>query len=453
MDELKQLAGDVVESAVKSGATAADCVVREGNEFSTTVRLGEVEQVKEAGAKALGLRVFLGQRAASSYTSDFSQKGVELLVSSALAAARVTSEDPFSGLPEPEHVGQYEGDLDLYHGDVKQLETSFMIELARKAEQAAFAYDARIRNSEGSSFDASWGRKILATSQGFLGEYSRSSCSLSVAPIAVPSPQEPSSGMQRDYWYSVSRSFAGLEPPEEVGRIAAQRAVRRLGARKVETCRVPVVFDQRAAGTLLGNLFDAVSGDAIYRSASFLVGKLGEKVASDAVTIVDDGTMVGGLGSSPFDDEGVRSGRTVVMEQGVLKSYLLNCYTARKLGLKTTGNASRGMAGNPGIGPGNFFLQAGPHSAQDIIKSIENGFYITDLIGFGVNVVTGDFSYGASGMWIEDGNLAYPVEEVTVAGDLLTMLQGITMVGTDLEFRGSIASPTLKIQEMTVAGR
>ena len=452
MDDLQQLAVDVVESAVKSGATAADCVVREGSEFSTTVRCGEIEQLKEAGSKGLGLRVFLGQRTASSYTSDFSPTGIELLVSSALAAARVTSEDPFAGLPEAESVGIHPGDLDLDHDDVKRLEASRMIELARQAEQAAFAFDARIKNSEGGSFDALTGRKILATSQGFLGDYSRSSCSIAVSPIAVPGQEAGTLGMQRDYWFSISRSFAGLEPPEEVGRTAAQRALRRLGARKVSTCRVPVVFDQRAARTLLGDLFEAVNGDAIYRNASFLAGKLGEKIASDAVTIVDDGTLTGGLGSSPFDDEGVRSGRTPVVERGVLKSYLLNCYTARKLGMKTTGNAARGMAGNPGIGPNNFFMEAGAHSAQDIIRSVQNGFLVTDFIGFGFNIVTGDFSYGASGLWIENGELAYPVEEVTVAANLLAMLQGITMVGSDLEFRGPVASPTLKIEEMTVAG-
>lgn len=451
MDELRQLAADVVEHALKNGATAADCIIHEGSEFSTTVRCGEVEQVKEAGSKALGLRVFLGQRAASSYTSDFSRSGLDRLLSSALAAARVTSEDPYAGLAEPDRVGIYPGDLDLYHDDVAKLETPFMIDLARKAERAAFAFDARIKNSEGAGFDATQGRKILATSQNFVGEYRRSSCSLSVSPIAVEG-EAGGAGMQRDYWYTVSRSFAGLEDPEAVGRRAAELALRRLGARKVPTCQCPVVFDQRAAKTLLNSVFDAVNGDAIYRGASFLAGKLGEKIASELVTIVDDGTMTGGLGSSPFDDEGVRSGRTIVLDRGVLKSYLLNCYTARKLNLQTTGNASRGMAGNPGIGPNNFFLEAGPYTPQDIIKSIKNGFYITDFIGFGVNVVTGDFSYGASGLWIENGELAYPVQEVTVAGNLLAMLQGITMVGTDLEFRGSIASPTLKIEEMTVAG-
>jgi len=454
MNDLQQFASDVIASAMKSGATAADCVVREGSEFSTTVRMNEVEQLKEAGSKAVGLRVFCGQRSASAYSSDFTPQGMELLVSSAVASARVTSEDPCAGLADPAETGAYASDLDLFSPDVLGLEAAPMIELARRAEQAAFAYDPRIKNSEGSSFDAAHGRKILATSQGFLGEYRRSSCSLAVVPVAVPDPAAESSlGMERDYWYSVSRKFSALEPPEQVGRIAAERTVRRLGAKKVATCRVPVVFDQRTANSLLGNLLEALNGDAIYRNASYLAGKLGETIAAESVTIVDDGTLLGGFGSSPFDDEGVRSSRTVVIDRGVLKSYLLNCYTARKLGMKTTGNASRGLAGNPGIGPKNFFLEPGSATPEEIIRSVKNGFYVTEFMGFGVNVVTGDVSHGATGLWIENGELAYPVHEVTVAGNLNDMLRGISMIGTDLEFRGSVASPTLKVEEMTVAGR
>ncbi|MBI4461020.1 MAG: TldD/PmbA family protein [Acidobacteria bacterium] len=453
MEELQQLAAHIVEGALQSGATAADCVIHEGNEFSTTIRCGEVEHLKEAGAKSLGLRVFLGHRTASAYTSDFSHQGVERLVASALAAARVTSEDPCAGLPEPEVVGQCSEDLNLFSEDVTHLEAHAMMDLARQAERAAFAFDPRIQNSEGSSFDATYGRKILATSQGFLGEYRRSSCSLSVVPIAVAGPQAGAQGMQRDYWYSIAHGLAGLEPAEAIGRKAAERAVRRLGARKVATCRVPVVFDQRTARSILGSLFEALSGESIYRRASFLAGKLGEKVASEAVTLVDDGTLRGGFGSSPFDGEGVRTGRTVVIERGVLKSYLLNCYTARKLGLKTTGNAGRGVAGNPGVRPTNFFLEPGTESPEAIIRSVKNGFYATEFMGFGFNAVTGDLSYGAAGLWIENGELAYPVEEVTIAGNLLEVLQAITQVGNDLEFRGPVTAPTFQVAELTVAGQ
>lgn len=453
IENLCQLAQHVIESASKSGATSADCVIREGNELSATVRSGEVEQLKEAGAKSLGLRVFIGQRSASSYTSDFSRPGVERLVSSALAATRVTSEDPCAGLPEADVTGQHKSDLQLFCEDVTRLDAATAIDIARRSEQAAFAFDPRIRNSEGGSVEAGYGRKILANSQGFLGEYRRSSCTLSVVPIAAPDGGSASQGMQRDYWYSIAHSFAGLEEPERIGRIAAERAVRRLGARKVSTCKVPVVFDQRTARSLLGNLFEALSGDSIYRRASFLAGKIGEKVAKESITIIDDGTLPGGFGSAPFDDEGVRTQRTPVIQDGVLKSYLLNCYTAKKLGLQTTGNAGRGIAGNPSVRPGNFFLQPGLSTPEQIIGTVANGFYVTDFMGFGFNAVTGDISYGASGLWIVNGELAYPVEEVTIAGNMLSLLQSVEIIGNDLEFRGSTASPTIKVAEMTVAGQ
>jgi PmbA protein len=259
--------------------------------------------------------------------------------------------------------------------------------------------------------------------------------------------------MQRDYWYSISHSMAALESPESVGRRAAERALRRLGAVKVETSRVPVIFEPRTARTLLDHLFEAANGDSIYRHASFLAGKLGQPVAARDVTIVDDGAMQGGFGTSPFDDEGVPTRRTVVVGDGVLQSYLLNTYTGRKLGLKTTGNASRGLAGNPGIGPGNFYLHPGPHRPEDIIGSVQDGFYVTELLGFGVNIVSGDYSRGAAGMWIRNGQLAFPVREVTIAGNLAQMLKDIEMIGSDLEFRGAVAAPTVKIREMTVSGK
>ncbi len=451
MENLQQLAQEVVAAAVKGGATAADCVVREGNEASVTVRNGEVEQIKQAGSKALGVRVMIGQRSASTYTSDFSGEGIRRLVSGALDAAHITSEDPGAGLADPALLGKHDTDLQLYSEEVTRIEAPALIDAARRCEQAAFASDPRIRNSEGASCDASYGRKVLATSQGFIGEYARSFCSLSVSPIASDS-DDSAQGMQRDYWYSVARNFSGLEAAEEVGRIAAERALRRLGARKVATTKVPVIFDQRTARAMISSIGDAISGDAIYRHASYLSGKLGEKIASDQVTIIDDGTIPGGFGSAPFDDEGVKTRRNVIIEGGVLRNYLLNSYTGRKLNMPTTANASRGIAGSPSIGSHNFYLQAGKQSPEEIIGSVQDGFYVTDFMGFGVNVVTGDVSHGASGIWIEGGKLAYPVEEVTVAGNLLDIFCNITAVGSDLEFRGSLASPTILVSEMTVAG-
>ena len=258
--------------------------------------------------------------------------------------------------------------------------------------------------------------------------------------------------MQRDYWYAVSRTLSLLDSPEEVGRIAAQRTLRRLGARKVKTAQVPIVFEPMVARSLLGNLFEAASGDSIYRAASFLAGKLGETIAGDNVSVVDDGTIPGGFGTSPFDGEGVPTRRTMVVERGVLKSYLLNTYTAKKLGLATTGNAARGLAGTPGIGAGNFFLEPGARTPKEIIAEIPEGLYVTELLGFGVNLVTGDYSRGAGGLWISGGELTYPVEEITIAGNLKDMLQNITRIGNDLEFRGSVACPTLRIDGLTVAG-
>lgn len=446
--DLRELAADVIRRAMQGGASAAEAVAMDGSEFSTVVRLGEVETLKESGSKGIGVRVFFGKRAASSYSSDLTPAGVKQMVDSALALAKVTSEDPFAGIPEPEQLGKLEGDLDLYHEDVYSLSTADRIDYARRAEKAALDADPRITNSEGGNFDAAVGYRVLANSHGFVGDYRRSYCSVAAVPIA----QIDGSAMQRDYWYSVANSLKKLEPAEEVGRIAAQRTLRRLGARKVKTAKLPIVFEHTVAGALVGHVFEAVNGDSIYRGASFLTGKLNEKIAGDNINVIDDGTMPGGFGTSPFDSEGVPSRKTVVVDNGVLKSYLLNTYTAKKLNLQTTGNASRGLAGTPGIGPGNFFLKPGSKSAQEIIGEIKEGLFVTEFLGFGVNLVTGDFSRGASGLWIQDGELTFPVEEITVAGNLKDMLFNISEIGNDLEFRSSIASPTLRIEGMTVAG-
>jgi len=443
---LEQIASDLVERATGAGATAADVVVREADDFSTVVRLGKIESLKEAASKALGLRVFVGTRSATSFSSDFSSDSLARLVDRTLAMAKATSEDPASGLAPAELLGRCASDLELYHSDVAELSTEARIAWARRAEEAALAADPRIKNSEGAWFEASWGTKAYANSLGFAGSYRSSYCAISVAPIAQDG------GMQRDYWYSVSRRAGALEDPESVGRKAAARVLRKLGARKVCTCRVPVILDPETARTLLAHVFEAVRGDAIYRSASFLTDKLGERVASEIVTILDDGLRPGGLGSRPFDDEGIPASVSPVIEQGVLKNYLLNCYSARKLKLKTTGNATRGVASPPSVGPKNFYLVAGTQSPEEIIRSVKNGFYVTEMIGFGVNIVTGDYSRGAAGMWIENGELAYPVEEVTIAGNLREMLSQIEAVGNDLEFRSTLAAPTLLVGGLTVAG-
>lgn len=451
-EDLKQLAIDVVKRALRAGATDAEAIVRQGDEFSTVVRLGQVETLKESGARGIGLRVFLGsgdaRRSASASSSDLSEEGLAHLVSGALDLARITSEDPFAGLPKEESFGQLTSDLDLYYEDVYSLPTASRIDYARRAEAAAMAADPRIRNSDGGSFDVASGRNVLANSRGFAGEYRRSYCSLSAMPIAT----QEGGGMQRDYWFSRSRALARLDTPENIGTEAARRTLRRLNARRVPTQRVPVVFAPEVARSLLGNIFDAANGDSIYRGASFWAGQLGKQVASSDVTVIDDGTIPGGFGSAPFDGEGLPTQRTVIIESGILRNYLLNTYTARKLRMQSTANAVRGLAGNPGIAPGNLYLENGPGSAEQLLGEIKTGFYVTELMGFGVNLVTGDYSRGAAGLWIENGALTYAVQEITIAGNLKEMLNNVSAIANDLEFRGSIASPTLRIDGMTIAG-
>jgi PmbA protein len=445
---LRDLAQDIVRRAMAGGATAAECVVREGDEFSTVVRMGQVETLKESGSKSIGVRVFNGQRTASTHSSDFSRAGLDRMVKSALELSRITSADPLAGIPEASQLGSLSGDLDLYYPDVYSLPGEERIAYARRAEKAALDVDPRLKNSDGGSFDAATGHKVLANSHGFVGEYRRSYCSVAAVPIA----QAENGAMQRDYWFSVARSMGKLESPEQVGKIAAQRTLRRLGARKVKTAHVPVIFDPLVATSILEHIFEGVNGDSVYRGASFLAGKLGEKIAGDRVNVIDDGTLVGGFGTSPFDGEGVPTRRTVVVENGVLKSYLLNTYTAKKLGLKTTGNAARGLAGTPGIGPGNYFLQPGTKTPAQLIGEVKEGLYVTEFLGHGANLVTGDYSRGASGLWISGGELTYPVEEITVAGNLKEMFFNISEIANDLEFRGSVASPTLRIDGLTVGG-
>jgi PmbA protein len=446
--DLRSLAQDIVRRAMNGGATAAECVVREGDEFSTLVRLGQVETLKESGSRSIGVRVFNGQRAASTYSSDFSATSLDRMVKSALELSKITSEDPFGGIPEASQLGQISGDLDLYHADVYSLPGADRIDYARRTEKAALDFDPRIKNSEGGSFDAATGHKVLANSHGFVGEYRRSYCSMAVVPIA----QTDDGAMQRDYWFSVARMLSKLDSPEQVGQVAAQRTLRRLGARKAKTAQVPIIFDPMVSSSILEHIFEGINGDSVYRGASFLAGKLGQKIAGDNITVVDDGTIPGGFGTSPFDGEGIPTRRTVVIEGGVLVSYLLNTYTAKKLKLQTTGNASRGLAGTPGIGPGNYFLQAGKRTPQEMIGDVKEGLYVTEFLGSGANLVTGDYSRGASGMWISGGELAYPVEEITVAGNLKEMFFNISEVASDLEFRGSVAAPTLRIDGLTVGG-
>ncbi|MGA2897736.1 MAG: TldD/PmbA family protein [Acidobacteriaceae bacterium] len=461
--DLQQLASDVLARALRAGATDAEAVVYEGDEFSTLVRLGQVETLKESGSRAVGLRVFIGLRTASTSSSDFSRESLTRLVEGAVTLARITSEDPFAGLPEPSEFGQHDVAAQrLYFDDVNLQPPADRIEIARAVEAAAMAFDTRIQNSGGGDFDTATSHKILMNSRGFTGEYRRSYCGFSAQPIA----HDADGRMQRDYWYSAARSTRLLEDPVAIGQEAARRTLQRLGARQASTQQAPVVFSPEIARSIVGHIFDAANGDAIYRHASFFAGMLGERVAGENVTVIDDGTLVfdresdrdgsirtGGFGTAPFDGEGLPTRRTVLIENGILRSYVTNTYTARKLGLaRSTGNASRSLAGNPGIGAGNFFLQPGTLTPAQIIADVKSGLYITETMGFGVNLVTGDYSQGAAGLWIENGELAYPVEEITIAGNLKEMYKNISAIGNDLVFRTAAAAPSLRIDGMTIAG-
>jgi PmbA protein len=445
--DYRELAQDLVREAAKCGADGAEVLVVEDASFSVQVRMRGVDTLKSAEEKRLGMRLCIGRRSATTSTSDLGPESLRRLLADTAAMARATAEDPCAGLPESEALAREVPDLALWDGAAAALPLPERIALAARAEAAALDADPRIANSEGAEYASGDARLLFASSQGFAGEYRGSWASLSASPVA-----KADGSMQRDGWYSVRRRLVDLEAPEAVGRRAAARALRRLGARQVRTQQVPVVFDPDMAASLLRSLCSAASGSAIYRGASFLEGRLGERVAAPGIRVVDDGRMPGGLGSRPFDGEGLPTRRTAVIEDGVLTSYLLDTYSARKLGLVSTGNAVRSVGQRPTVGPTNFYLAPGPHAPQEILRSVKQGLYVTEMIGFGVNLVTGDYSRGAVGLWIENGELTDPVEEVTIAGNLKAMLTDIEMVGSDLEWRGSVAAPTVKIGRMTVAG-
>jgi PmbA protein len=443
----QQLARDILAAAKAKGASAGDVVMAESDSFFVTVRLREVEKISQAQEKRLGLRLFFGSSSASASTSDISQQAIERLVDDTVQMARATAQDPHSGLPVAGDLARDIPQLDLLDESARSVPVDDKIQIAMEAEKSALEYDPRITNSEGGEFSNQFGRVVYANTEGFSGEYGGSTFGHSVAPIA-----SQNGSMQRDYWYSSNRKFSRLESPASVGQKAAQRVLRRLGARKMKTCECAVVFDPETAASLLRSLSSAVSGYSLYKGASFLIGKLGTKIASEQVTVIDDGTLPGALGSRPFDGEGLPTRKKIVVERGELKTYLLDTYSGKKLGMKSTGNAARSVGEPPGVAPANFYLARGAHSPEAIIGSVKSGFYVTELIGFGVNLVTGDYSRGAAGLWIENGELAYPVEELTIAGNLKDMFQNIEMVGDDLEMRSRIAAPTLKIAQMTVAG-
>ncbi|HZP80698.1 MAG TPA: TldD/PmbA family protein [Chthonomonadaceae bacterium] len=444
--DYEQLAADVVARARKAGADEADVYLQISTEFNVQVRKGEIETLTQAGSKGLGLRVFVDKRQGFASTSDFESAAIERLVKTTVALAAFADQKPENGLPEAE-APPARPDLKIYDPTVESVPTDEKIGQAKRCEAAAFAADPRITNSEGAGFGSGTTYTVLANSRDIVASYHSSGCSVFCQPLA-----EENGKKQVDYEWSFKRAYADLESAEEVGRRAAMRVVRKLGARKVPTQTAPVVFDRRVAARIWYAVLNAVDGDAVYKGMSFLKDRLGEKIAAESVTLIDDGTLVGGAGSAPFDGEGLPTRRNVLIEKGVLKMFQYDTATARKAGAQSTANARRSYGSVPGIGPFNCFLVAGSQTPEEIIAALPNGFFVTDMMGSGANTVTGDFSIGASGVWIENGALAYPVEEVTIAGTMENILQGIERIGTDLIFNSSVVSPTFQVAEMTISG-
>lgn len=441
---LSTLAQQLVEAAKRAGADAADAVAVRGVSQGVEVRDGRVEESERSEGDDVGLRVLVGQRQAVVSTNDVSGDGVARLAERAVAMARVAPEDKYAGLADPALLARDFPDLDLL--DPKVPSTSELERRACEAETAALAVKG-VTKSGGASASTGIGGMVLVTSTGFHGSYLRSSQSISTTAISGDG-----TGMERDYDYTAAPHASDLESPQTVGRKAGERTVARANPRKVETCKVPVLFDPRVAGSIVGHLVGAVNGASIARKTSFLKDRLGEQLFAKNIRIIDDPLRVRGLRSQTFDAEGVQVKKLAIIDEGVLTSWLLDSGTARELGLTTTGHAQRGVSTSPSPGPYNLNLEAGEVTPAELMSDIRQGFYVTDLIGSGVNGVTGDYSRGASGFWIENGKITYPVSEVTIAGHLLDIFKSL-VPANDLEFRYGVNAPTLRIEGLTLGGR
>jgi PmbA protein len=443
-DQLKQLARDVLRYAQEKGASAAAVEISEGSGLSVTVRKGNVETIEQNKDKGMGVTVYLGEerhtRRGNASTSDFSQKALQATVEAAYNIARFTAEDDCAGLPDEESLEMHPRDFQLCYPWLISSEEA--VELAKRCEAAAFAVDKRITNSEGGSVYAQQSHFVAANSRGFIGGYPYSRHTISVAPIAGKG-----ANMQRDDWYSSARDPKKLAPPESVGRYAAERALARLHAHKLNTRKCPVLFEAPLAAGLLGSFVQAVSGGALYRKSTFLLDSLGQTVFPTHIQVVEDPHIVGGVGSAPFDEEGVKTSRRDVVKDGVVQGYFLSTYSARKLDMKTTGNAG---------GSHNLTLSSTLTQSTDnfkaMLKKLDTGLLVTELMGQGVNYVTGDYSRGASGYWVEKGVIQYPVEEITIAGNMKEMFQQIVAIGADTLIRGTKQTGSILIESMTIAG-
>ncbi len=435
-ERLQDIAADILDYARQQGATACDTDVSEGFGQSVAVRMGEVETIEYNRDKGVGVTVYLGQRRGYASTSDFGRDALRATVDAALSIARFTAPDPCAGLPDVELLAKDCPDLDLYYP--WELPVEEAIELARRCEAAAFAVDKRIKNSEGGSVSTQQSHFMSANSLGFMGGYSTSRHYISCAVIAGKGDN-----MQRDDWYTTRRDAADLDTPEMVGAIAGRRAVARLGSRQIPTGSVPVLFEAPLAAGLIGNFVHAVSGGSLYRKSSFLLDSLGKPVFSPLVNISERPFMAKAFGSSPFDDDGVVTKAREVVQGGVVNGYFLGTYSARKLGMQTTGNAG---------GSHNLLVAPGELDQAGLLKLMGRGLLLTEMLGSGVNYITGDYSRGAAGFWVENGEIAYPVEEITIAGNLKDMFKGIQAVGNDVLVRGTKHVGSVLIDRMTIAG-
>ncbi|HNA67496.1 MAG TPA: metalloprotease PmbA [Rhodocyclaceae bacterium] len=435
-DELRTLADDILKYARKGGASACEVDVSEGFGQSVTVRRDEVDTIEYNRDKGIGVTVYDGQRRGYASTSDFSAASLKATVAAALSIARFTAPDPAAGLPDAALLARDIPDFDLYHPWALSSEDA--IELARRCERAAFAVSPEIRNSDGASVSMQESHFISANSLGFMGGYSSSRHFLSCSVIAGEGDD-----MQRDDWYSSKRDPAELADAEEVGTLAARRALARLGARQIPTCEVPVLFEAPLAAGLIGAFVHAVSGGALYRKSSFLLDSLGKPVFPGHIQISERPHLPKAFASSAFDDDGVATRDREVIVDGVLQGYFLSTYSARKLGLETTGNAG---------GSHNLLVKPGAHDLDGLVRQMDRGLLVTELLGHGVNYVTGDYSRGAAGFWVENGQIQFPVHEITIAGNLKAMLAGIREIGSDVLVRGSKHCGSILVDRMTVAG-
>ncbi len=435
-DYLRQLASDVLRHARELGATACEADVSEAFGQSVTVRKSEVETIEYNRDKGIGVTVYLGQQRGHASTSDFSPKALRATVAAALSIARFTAPDPCAGLPEEKLLAKKAMDLDLHHPWNVSVEEA--IDLARRCEEAAFAVSSMVRNSEGASVSTQQSQFVSANSLGFMGGFPASRHYISCSVIAGEGE-----AMQRDDWYSSNRHPAKLAAPETIGDYAARRALARLGARRPKTCAVPVLFDAPLAVGLIGNLVQAVSGGALYRKSTFLLDSLGQQIFPQHVQISERPHLKGALASSPFDDDGVATHDREVVCDGVLQGYFLSTYSARKLGMQTTGNAG---------GSHNLIVHPGKDDFEGLLRKMGTGLLVTELLGQGVNYVTGDYSRGAAGYWVERGQIVYPVQEITIAGNLRDMFRNIVAVGNDVLVRGSKQVGSILVERMTVAG-